>query len=538
MTAQQLKNSILQMAVQGKLVPQDPNDEPASILLERIRAEKEKLIKEKKIKKEKNPSVIFRGADNTPYEKIGDEVRSLAEEVPFDIPDSWEWVRLIDVCEYIQRGKSPKYSPLKKYPVIAQKCNQWSGFSIEKAQFIDPDTLPSYGPERFLQNNDLMWNSTGLGTLGRMAIYKTEANPYELAVADSHVTVIRPLKQFILPEYLYYYFSNPTVQSVIEDQADGTTKQKELATSTIKAYLTPIPPLSEQYRILAKLAEVIPVVCGYGAVYDETITMQDSFPERLKKSILQEAVQGKLVPQDPSDEPAEALLERIRAEKQRLVKEGKIKKDKHESIIFRRDNSHYEKCGSEELCIDEEIPFEIPDNWAWARLSSFGVFSSGKTPSMSNPQFWNGDVPWVTSKDMKRPVIMDSEMHITEQAAATMQLYPVGTLLLVARSGILKRLLPLCTLGVDSTINQDIKAFSLYDITLSEWLFYAIKAFEPYILKELVKSVTTVESLKFDEFSAMLIPVPPLAEQRRIIAAIKTSMVLLTPLSSNPLFSL
>ena len=210
---------------------------------------------------------LYLTSDNLPYEKIGDEVRSLADEVPFDIPDSWEWVRLIDVCEYIQRGKSPKYSPIKKYPVIAQKCNQWSGFSIEKAQFIEPDSLSSYGPERLLQDNDLMWNSTGLGTLGRMAIYKTVANPYELAVADSHVTIIRPLKQFVLPEYLYYYFANPTVQSVIEDQADGTTKQKELATSTIKAYLTPIPPLDEQRRILTKLSEVLPVVKSYGAVY-------------------------------------------------------------------------------------------------------------------------------------------------------------------------------------------------------------------------------------------------------------------------------
>lgn len=380
MTAQQLKNSILQMAVQGKLVPQDTNDEPASVLLERIRTEKERLIKEKKIKREKNPSVIFKGADNTPYEKIGDEVRSLADEVPFEIPDSWEWVRLIDVCEYIQRGKSPKYSPIKKYPVVAQKCNQWSGFSIEKAQFIEPNSLSSYGPERLLQDNDLMWNSTGLGTLGRMAIYKTAANPYELAVADSHVTVIRPLKQFVLPEYLYYYFANPSVQSVIEDQADGTTKQKELATATIKAYLTPIPPLDEQRRILAKLTEVLPVVKNYGVVYDETTAMQEAFPESLKKSILQEAVQGKLVPQDPSDEPAEALLERIRAEKQRLIKEGKIKKDKHESVIFRRDNSHYEKLDGVERCIDDELLFEIPDSWEWVRLGTVLEIARGGSP--------------------------------------------------------------------------------------------------------------------------------------------------------------
>ena len=299
-------------------------------------------------------------------------------DTPFDIPESWEWVRLIDVCEYIQRGKSPKYSPIKKYPVIAQKCNQWSGFSIEKAQFIEPDSLSSYGPERLLQDNDLMWNSTGLGTLGRMAIYKTVANPYELAVADSHVTVIRPLKQFVLPEYLYYYFANPSVQSVIEDQADGTTKQKELATATIKAYLTPIPPLDEQRRILTKLSEVLPVVKSYGAVYGETVAMQEAFPEALKKSILQEAVQGKLVPQDPSDEPAEALLERIRAEKQRLIKEGKIKNDKHESVIFRRDNSHYEKLDGVERCIDDELPFEIPENWCWCKIGTIFTLQAGK----------------------------------------------------------------------------------------------------------------------------------------------------------------
>jgi type I restriction enzyme S subunit len=157
---------------------------------------------------------------------------------------------------------------------------------------------------------------------------------------------------------------------------------------------------------------------------------------------------------------------------------------------------------------------------------------------MSNPAFWNGNIPWVSSKDMKRPVIMDSEMHITEEAAEGMQLYPAGTLLLVARSGILKRLLPLCRLGVESTINQDIKAFSLYDPSVSDWLFYSIKAFEPYILKELVKSVTTVESLKFDEFSDLLIPVPPLNEQKRIIQAIRHAIDLLIPLANDQLFSL
>ena len=261
MNAQQLKNSILQMAVQGKLVPQNPNDEPANVLLERIRKEKEQLIKEKKIKKEKNPSYIFRGTDNLPYEKVGNqEPVCIANEVSFEIPDSWEWVRLINICEYIQRGKSPKYSEIKKYPVIAQKCNQWNGFSIDKAKFIEPDSLKSYTPERILQDNDLMWNSTGLGTLGRIAIYRDALNPYELAVADSHVTVIRPLKKWILTEYLYYYFANPSVQNIIEEQSDGTTKQKELATATIKSYLVPIPPYEEQKRIVECIDKILPLI--------------------------------------------------------------------------------------------------------------------------------------------------------------------------------------------------------------------------------------------------------------------------------------
>ena len=527
MTAQQLKNSILLMAVQGKLVPQDPNDEPASVLLERIHAEKERLIKEKKIKREKNPSVIFKGADNTPYEKIGDEVRSLADEVPFDIPDSWEWVRLGNISSYAETKQ--KVNATSADPSI------W-GLDLEDIEkggrLLEYKTVgerKAVGDKTVFTKGDILYS---------------KLRPYLLKILvapDDGICTpeIVPFRVYggIDPSYIVNYLKSPYVDNLINSITYGV-KMPRVGTETMTSLLVPIPPLEEQRRIVEKIDEVASAVSAYDVTYQKSEALNSTFPEALKKSILQEAVQGKLVPQDPSDEPAEALLERIRAKKQQLIKEGKIKKDKHESVIFRRDNSHYEKRSSEEVCIDDEIPFEIPESWAWARLSSFGVFSSGKTPSMSNPQFWNGNVPWVTSKDMKRPVITDSEMHISELAAATMQLYPAGTLLLVARSGILKRLLPLCKLGIDSTINQDIKAFSLYDIELSEWLFYGIKAFEPFILKELVKSVTTVESLKFDEFAAMLIPVPPLSEQRRIIDAIKTAMNLLTPLSSNPLFSL
>ena len=258
-----LKKSILQEAIQGKLVPQDPNDEPAPVLLERIREEKQRLLKEGKLKKKDiTDSFIFKGEDNKYFEKIDNNILCVDEEIPFELPESWQWVRLNDICEYIQRGKSPKYSEIKKYPVVAQKCNQWSGFSLEKALFIDPNTLSSYGKERFLVHGDLLWNSTGLGTLGRMAIYNENVNPYDVAVADSHVTVIRPIKSFINFEYLYLYFSSNEVQSVIEDKADGSTKQKELATKTIKSYLIPLPPLSEQHRIVAKFHSVASIMRG------------------------------------------------------------------------------------------------------------------------------------------------------------------------------------------------------------------------------------------------------------------------------------
>ena len=256
-----LKKSILQEAIQGKLVPQIAEEGTAQELLEQIKTEKEKLVKDGKLKKSAlTDSVIFKGDDNKYFEKIGKTITDITNEIPFEIPATWQWVRLDDICSYIQRGKSPKYSPIKKYPVIAQKCNQWAGFCIDKAQFIDPNSLPSYAEERLLQDGDLMWNSTGLGTLGRMAIYKSALNPYELAVADSHVTVIRPLKAYVLSQYLYYYFASDTVQSVIEDKSAGSTKQKELSTTTVKNYLVPIPPYREQQRIVEKIKTVTSIM--------------------------------------------------------------------------------------------------------------------------------------------------------------------------------------------------------------------------------------------------------------------------------------
>lgn len=237
---ERLKKSILQEAIEGRLVLQDPNDEPASVLLDKIRKEKAKLVKEGKLKK--------KDLEETPISE---------DEIPFKIPESWEWCRLEDISIYISRGKSPIYSEVRKYPIVAQKCNQWSGFSLERAKFADPKTVDKYAEERLLKDGDLLWNSTGLGTLGRMAIYDSTVNQYGWAVADSHVTVIRTLPSFCYYKYLFYYFSSAQVQNVIEDKSDGSTKQKELYQETVKKYEVPLPPLAEQKRIVAKIEQLM-----------------------------------------------------------------------------------------------------------------------------------------------------------------------------------------------------------------------------------------------------------------------------------------
>ena len=355
-------------------------------------------------------------------------------------------------------------------------------------------------------------------------------NPYELAVADSHVTVIRPLKQFVLPEYLYYYFANPSVQSVIEDQADGTTKQKELATATIKAYLTPIPPLDEQRRILAKLSEVLPVVKNYGVVYDETTAMQEAFPESLKKSILQEAVQGKLVPQDPSDEPAEALLERIRAEKRRLIKEGKIKKDKHESVIFRRDNSHYEKLDGVERCIDDELPFEIPESWAWTYLGniSFVTKLAGfEYTKYIAPALTNHGIPLFKGKNIQNGKLIEHfEWFIPETVSDELW-----------RSQLSKRCLLTPYVGsignvavfpgtykahLGSNVGK-IEPYSGNGVLIEYILFY-LRSTTGYEQLTKYKKATAQESISIDAIRNVLMPIPPLNEQERIVSAIDTAL--------------
>ena len=362
MTGQQLKNSILQMAVQGKLVPQDPNDEPASVLLERIRTEKEQLIKEGKIKKEKRPSIIFRGADNLPYEKVGkNEPVCIADEVPFEIPESWEWVtlKMIAITELGKTLDKAKNQGDYK-PYLCSINVYWNGIDLTKVKEarFEENEISKYK----LKKGDLLICEGG--DVGRSAIWENDQEMY-------YQNALHRVRFYggINPYYFRLLMECYKGNKILDKKSKGMTI-KHLVQTALNSIYFPLPPIQEQQRIVDKFQSLIPILEQYNTSEIRLSNLNIGFPDLLKKSILQEAVQGKLVPQDPNDEPASVLLECIRAEKQRLIAEGKIKKDKHESIIFRRDNSHYEKLDGIECCIDDEIPFEIPQNWAWARFGT------------------------------------------------------------------------------------------------------------------------------------------------------------------------
>ena len=495
MTAQQLKNSILQMAVQGKLVPQDPNDEPASVLLERIRAEKERLIKEKKIKREKNPAVIFKGADNTPYEKIGDEVRSLADEVPFDIPDSWEWVRFGNIVANYDS---------KRRPVTKEQRKNEHGYYDYYGATGAIDRVDDY----IFEGEYLMIGEDG-------GNFFTERDNAFIASgrfwANNHVHIVQPILCDI--HFLKHFLDscNLPKMGLINGIAVPKLNQEHL-----NSILVPLPPLSEQEAIVAELSKYAPLLDEYQLAYSEIKLLNDSFPERLKKSILQEAVQGKLVPQDPSDEPAEALLERIRAEKQRLIKEGKIKKDKHESIIFRRDNSHYEKLDGVERCIDDELPFEIPETWAWVR---WGSIAESIQYGYNAPAKQEGRIRMVRISDIHENAVAWSSVpfcDIDDSDIPTYLLQPND--ILFARTG--------GTVG-KSFLVIEVPCESIYAGYLIRTRYSSLLC--PHYLKYFMESPLYWQQLKSgttataqpncngQTLAKILLPLPPANEQWRIV---------------------
>ena len=509
MTAQQLKNSILQMAVQGKLVPQDPNDEPASVLLERIRAEKERLIKEKKIKREKNPSVIFKGADNTPYEKIGEEVRSL--DTPFDIPESWEWIRFKDLVDY-SMGKTP---PRKETEYWSNGTLPW----VSIADLVADGTVTGTKEcvNSFAAENTFKGKISKAGTL-LMSFKLTVGKVSILGIDAFHNEAIISIYPFVDPDKITTMFLFATLPLLSQSgDTKSAIKGNTLNSDSLDALLIPLPPIMEQKRIIDKLHELTTPLLDYGVAEQKVTDLNANFPEALKKSILQEAVQGKLVPQDPSDEPAEALLERILAEKQRLIKEGKIKKDKHESVIFRRDNSHYEKRGSKEVCIDDEIPFEVPDSWMWTRLKSLGYTQTGNTPSTSHPEYRGGYRPFITPGDIFDGIIDYRNQGLSEIGKDVARVCPAGSILQVCIGGSIGK----AALSVhEVAFNQQINAISPVVVS-SKYVLAAVTSF--MFLSAMKESAggTATPILNRTLWDKMLIPLPPLNEQNRIVSMIE-----------------
>ena len=257
----------------------------------------------------------------------------------------------------------------------------------------------------------------------------------------------------------------------------------------------------------------------------------------LRQKVLDLAIRGKLVPQDPNDEPASVLLEKIRTKKQQMVKEGKLKaKDiKNDTIIFKGEDSlHYEKFQDGSVkCIEDEIPFDLPDGWAWERLSNIAAFSGGKTPSTSRREFWDGEVLWVTSKDMKSKYITSSQLRLSTLGAEQMQIYQPNTLLLVTRSGILRHTLPVAILKKSATVNQDLKAIVLYMPELSEYIYVCLKGMEAQLLLKYTKSGTTVENVNFDEFQKVLLPIAPFKEISRITTATDKAGILVSSIEEE-----
>ena len=512
MTAQQLKNSILQMAVQGKLVPQDPNDEPASVLLERIRAEKERLIKEKKIKREKNPSVIFKGADNTPYEKIGDEVYPV--DTPFDIPDSWEWVRFKDLVDY-SMGKTP---PRKETEYWSNGTLPW----VSIADLVADGTVIATKEcvNSFAAENTFKGKISKAGTL-LMSFKLTVGKVSILGIDAFHNEAIISIYPFVDPDKITTMFLFATLPLLSQSgDTKSAIKGNTLNSDSLDALLIPLPPIMEQKRIFDKLHELTTPLLDYGAAEQKVTELNVNFPERLKKSILQEAVQGKLVSQDPSDEPAETLLERIRAEKQRLIKEGKIKKDKHESVIFRRDNSHYEKLDGVERCIDDELPFEIPENWRWCRLKSIVNVVSARRVHQSD---WRSEgVPFYRAREIGKLAdtgSVDNELFITEALYTEFSSSGVphpGDLMVTAVGTLGKTYI---VKDSDRFYYKDASVICFENFSKINPAYLKLLMYSPYMEEQIKQNSagTTVGTITIVKANEYLIPLPPLMEQQQIV---------------------
>ena len=499
MNGKQLKNSILQWAIQGKLVPQDPNDEPASVLLERIRQEKERLIKEKKIKRDKNASIIYRGEDNSYYEKFiaTGEVKCIDEEIPFEIPNGWGWTRIGNIFNHTsgkqQSGSNKNGGTPQKF--ITTSNLYWGYFILDNVKVMNftEEEMKTCSAAK----GDLLVCEGGAG-YGRSAIWNYD---YDICL-QNHVHRLRPCINGIC-EYVYHFIYLLKESNKL---ASVGTAMPGLSANRLKGLLLPFPPLSEQKRIVAKLEELLPLIKKYSEVQDCLEELNISINDKLKKSILQEAIQGKLVPQIAEEGTAQELLEQIRQEKERFVKEGKLKKSSlTDSVIFKGDDNKYYETINGKL-VEIELPFEYPNNWTVLRLKDICQLADGE-------------------KKLGKGVCMDAK-YLRGKSSAT--IIEKGRFVLAGDSIILVD-------GENSgevfTVPQDGYMGSTFK---QLWLSSAM--WKPYILAFILfykselrnsKRGAAIPHLNKELFYNLPIGIPPLAEQKRIAQRIDALFQLL-----------
>ena len=517
MTGKQLKNSILQWAIQGKLVPQDPNDEPASVLLEKIRQEKERLIKEKKIKRDKNASIIFRGEDNSYYEKFlaTGEVKCIDEEIPFEIPQGWEWERWGNLSFSIQYGYNAPAEDTGDIRMVRISDIQKGNVLWATVPFcrICQNEIDTY----LLKKNDILFARTG-GTVGKSFLVNEVPYPsiyagYLIRTRYSNMLSAQYMKYFMESELYWEQLRNGTI----------ATAQPNCNGKTLAKMFLPVPPYNEQIRITDKLNHVLEHVRKYGVSQDRLDKLNLQILDLLKKSILQEAIQGKLVPQIAEEGTARELLGQIRQEKQKLVEEGKLKKTAlTDSIIYKGDdNRYYEKIDQQCKDITEEIPFEIPENWEWARLSSIVRMTIGKTPPRGEQSYWNNGIyPWVSISDMyEGGITSETKEKVSEYAANNLfsAISPKGSLLMSFKLTVGRTTI----LGIDAYHNEAIITIFPYLSNDNIMKMYLFKLLPILSTNGDSKDAIKGKTLNSKSLANLLIPLPPLQEQQRIVAQIE-----------------
>ena len=449
-----------------------------------------------------------------PYEKVGkNDPVCIADEVPFEIPESWEWVRLGSILSVISDGthKTPHYVS-EGVPFLSVQNISGGKFDFTKIKYITQEEHQKLIERIKPQKDDILF--CRIGTLGK-AIKCTLDFEFSIFVSLGLLRLI----DVSLTDYLVFAINSPLGDKWIHDnKVGGGTHTYKINLVDIPKMLIPIPPLKEQKRIFDELTKFEPLIEEYSIKENRLSALNVSFGEILKKSILQEAVQGKLVQQDENDEPASVLLERIRAEKQALIKAGKIKKDKNESVIFRRDNSHYEKCGSNEVCIDEEIPFDIPSNWEWSKLGSCLDVHDG---THDTPKYVVNGIPLVTSKnlcdgyiDFSTAKFISEEDHL---AISQRSKVDTGDIMFAMIGSIGN---PVLYIGDDEFSIKNMALFKKIngglDMNYVYWFLYLSQDNMKRFASGAVQSFVSLSYLR-----NYLIPVPPLQEQKRIVDAIE-----------------